>query len=94
MRHTRKGIGGSNPPLSASRTGCLAVSLGLKAGWVWAHCAHLETSCRWTDSTTVMQEALFVGFSIERHVPADHLLHFSPCMLSITVEGPAGVPAW
>src|SRR5271154_1560525 len=23
---------------------------------------------------TVMQEALFVGFSIERHVPADHLL--------------------
>jgi hypothetical protein len=23
---------------------------------------------------TVMQEALFVGFSIERHVPGDHLL--------------------
>ena len=23
---------------------------------------------------TVMQEALFYGFSLERHVPADHLL--------------------
>ena len=42
---------------------------------------------------TVMQEALFYGFSLERHVPADHLLRsvdrFVTCRVCASSCGPS-----